>query len=564
MKSKPLVFPEKILDQHLVVLGKTGAGKSSALRHIVEFLLARKKRVCVIDPKGDWWGLKVGADGRSAGFPVVLFGDFKNEAARDVPINYHSGASIAELVALGNRPCVIGMRGWTQGGMTRFWIDFAAKLFALNAGELYLVGDEFHNFAPKQWKGVQDKDNPAATGLHWANRLLSEGRGLGLVCLIASQRPQKVHNDTLTSCETLVAMRVVHAADRGAVEDWIKGAGDPALGKEVLNSLAGMGRGEAFVWSPEAQFGPRRLAFPLFTTFDSFAPPQLQQKVSEQGWASVDLGEVEAKLATVIEQAKANDPKELKRQIGQLQKELAQAQRELPRAVAAAAGKVETQTVAVPVITAEQLERLQRSFNTADAIQQQVAELLGRFEEAVTEIKAIAHELSDAINEAHKRQVKQLNEPARLRPVAPAKAAPLRKAPVVAPTRPHNAGDNALHIKAGARRMLEVVAAHAQLKVTKAQLATLARMKVTGGTFGTYYSTLKNNGLIVEQGGSIQITQAGMDYLGIDAPPAPQTTEELLARWGRALKAGARAVSRALQLRPVGRDHPQDRARGGL
>ena len=31
-----LVFPEKILNQHLVVLGKTGAGKSSALRHIVE------------------------------------------------------------------------------------------------------------------------------------------------------------------------------------------------------------------------------------------------------------------------------------------------------------------------------------------------------------------------------------------------------------------------------------------------------------------------------------------------------------------------------------------------
>jgi DNA segregation ATPase FtsK/SpoIIIE-like protein len=47
-----LCIPEKILDQHLVVLGKTGAGKSSKLRHVVEHLLTHKKRVCVIDPKG--------------------------------------------------------------------------------------------------------------------------------------------------------------------------------------------------------------------------------------------------------------------------------------------------------------------------------------------------------------------------------------------------------------------------------------------------------------------------------------------------------------------------------
>ena len=61
---------------------------------------------------------------------------------------------------------MIGMRGWTQGAMTRFWIDFAQTLFAQNAGELYLVGDEFHNFAPKQLKGIADKENPAGGRSH--------------------------------------------------------------------------------------------------------------------------------------------------------------------------------------------------------------------------------------------------------------------------------------------------------------------------------------------------------------------------------------------------------------
>jgi len=54
-----LAIPSKVLDQHLVCLGKTGAGKSSVLRHIVEHLLSHKKRVCIIDPKGDWWGPKL-------------------------------------------------------------------------------------------------------------------------------------------------------------------------------------------------------------------------------------------------------------------------------------------------------------------------------------------------------------------------------------------------------------------------------------------------------------------------------------------------------------------------
>jgi hypothetical protein len=60
--------------------------------------------------------VKVAADGKGPGLPVILFGDFKNEHARDVPINDRSGKHIAELVSTGNRPCVIGLRGWTQGG----------------------------------------------------------------------------------------------------------------------------------------------------------------------------------------------------------------------------------------------------------------------------------------------------------------------------------------------------------------------------------------------------------------------------------------------------------------
>jgi hypothetical protein len=387
MKNAPLIFPDKILSQHLVVLGKTGAGKSSALRHVVEHLLSRKKRVCVVDPKGDWWGLKSSSDGKGAGFPVIMFGDFKEPKAADVPVNEFSGRHVAELIASGNRPAVVGFRGWQTGRMVKFWIDFASTVFNSNAGELYLVVDEVHHFAPKG----KIHDPQAGLCLHWTNRLMNEGRGIGLVNLIASQRPQKVHNDTLTACETLVAMRVIHKADRDAVEDWIKGCGDQALGREVLNSLAGMSRGEAFVWSPEEQFGPERLAFPMFSTFDSFAPPQLQRKVSEKDWAGVDLTEVRAKLAAVIEEAKANDPKELQRENARLAKELAAARKNLPRAVAEAATRVETkiERVEVPVFSEKIIGEFKEVIGHVEGWIDMARELANRVEGAVEDARQL-------------------------------------------------------------------------------------------------------------------------------------------------------------------------------
>jgi Mn-dependent DtxR family transcriptional regulator len=321
-----LCIPERVLDQHMIVLGKTGAGKSSALRHIVENRLRHHKRICIVDIKGDWWGLKSSADGSGPGFPIIAFGSFRNPKATDVPINSKSGKEIAQLITGGNRPCIIGLSGWMPHEVQEFWIDFASTLFRTNQGELILVVSECHNFSPKG----KILSPEAGKVIHWTNRLLGEGRGIGLVFLGDSQRPQKVHNDTLDSCETLVAMRVNHPAARDAIKEWIDGNGDPAIGKEVLNTLAQLKRGEGWVWSPEIGFGPQRVTFPMFETFDSFAPPQLQRKVSESGWSTVDLEVVKQKLNAVIEEAKANDPKELKAQIVRLKAELVKAHTDHP------------------------------------------------------------------------------------------------------------------------------------------------------------------------------------------------------------------------------------------
>jgi hypothetical protein len=285
------------------VLGKTGSGKSSALRHVVEHLLAHNKRVCIIDPKGDWWGLKVVGRRQGPGYPVIMFGDFKEPKAADVPINAQSGKHIAELISSGNRPCVIGFRGWSTrtcrcSGSTSRRRCSRERRRALPR----------RRRVPQLRAQGQGADPQAGESLHWSNRLLSEGRGLGLVCLLASQRPQKVHNDTLTSCETLVAMRVIHKADRDAVKDWIDGAGDPKLGTEVLNSLASMPRGEAYVWSPEigsvrAHRSSRCSRRSIRSRRRSF-----RRRSATRGWADVDLAAVKEKLRVIGDRGARRQP----------------------------------------------------------------------------------------------------------------------------------------------------------------------------------------------------------------------------------------------------------------
>jgi hypothetical protein len=497
IETAKLPFPDKVLNQHLVMFGKTGAGKSSKLRVTVEHLFARGKRVCIVDPKGDWWGLKVAGDGRSPGMPFVLFGDFKNPDVRDVPINDQSGAQIAELIVSGNRPCVIGMRGWTNGAKTRFWIDFASTLFNRNSGELYLVVDEAHNFAPKQWKGRQSKDDNITMAVHWTNTLLSEARGLGIVCLLATQRPQKLHNDTASSCETLVALRVTHPRDREAVEDWIDGNGDPDVGKEVVASLAQMKREEGWVWSPDAEFGPKRVTFPMFQTFDSFAPPQLQRKVSGKGWADVDLTAVKEKLAAVIQEAEENDPKLLKQQLADLRQQLAARPKETKTVEV-------VKRVEVPVLKNGQLTRTEKIF--------------GRFEDLGQKLLAEASQLRRLIEPAALPRTQPA--PAAVAGTRTAAALPARSpAPTPTPAAVRTSSSStavAGDVDGGTRKILIALAQRDGLN--NKQLGQRAGVSPNSSTFRGYLADARKNNWIRDEGALRYITDAGVAALGEYTP----------------------------------------------
>jgi DNA helicase HerA-like ATPase len=114
--ASPSTFPAEAFGQHIAILGKTGSGKTTTAKGFAETLLNSGKRVCVIDPTGVWWGLRLKADGRSPAYPVVIFGG----QHADVPIKDDtSGKRLAEIIAADSFSCVIDTQLMMPGARTR-------------------------------------------------------------------------------------------------------------------------------------------------------------------------------------------------------------------------------------------------------------------------------------------------------------------------------------------------------------------------------------------------------------------------------------------------------------
>lgn len=262
--------PLEALETHIAILGKTGSGKTVTAKGLAEGILARGERFCAIDPTGVWWGLRLKRDGTTPAYPVVIFGGRHG----DVPIGRDSGARLAEIIGRDNVPAIIDTRDMTVGARTAFFTEFAQGLMRENTGPLHLFIDEAHIFAPKGRTGSPQ----SAQMLHAANELVSGGRAIGLRITMITQRPAKLHNDSLTQIETLIAMRLMAPHDKRAVGEWMKENGDSKAKAELINNaLPRLARGEGFLWAPELEL-LEKVQFPMCETFDSSAAPKVGDK----------------------------------------------------------------------------------------------------------------------------------------------------------------------------------------------------------------------------------------------------------------------------------------------
>lgn len=182
-----------------------------------------------------------------------------------------------------------------------------------------------------------------AKSIHWMSKLATGARSKGLRLVVATQRTQKLHNDVLGSCDTMIVHRLTAPADQEPVIKWLKANTDPETTKTIAGSLSSLATGEGWICSGEAKILDR-VKFPRIKTFDNTATPTGDGEDHKVRTAPVDQERLKSIIGDAVKEAEANDPKKLREQIAKLKRELDAASK---GAKPAAAGKPVIDTAAI-------------------------------------------------------------------------------------------------------------------------------------------------------------------------------------------------------------------------
>lgn len=520
--SDNLSLPLDAITQTFAILGIRGSGKTNTAVAIAEEMLKASQQIAVLDPTDAWYGIRSSRDGKSDGFKVYIFGGEHG----DLPLEGTYGTQVAEFVVETGASVVFSLRHLSINDQRRFAQDFGEKLYNLkgipeNRTPLHLFVDEADEFIPQRIPHGFERMFGAY------DRIVRRGRNGGIGVTMISQRPQVLNKDTLSQIETLVCHRLLHKLDRKAVkEGWIEGHDIEGHGQQFMDSLASLGKGDTWVWSPEWLDIFKQVHVRERETFDSSRTPKAGEKIrTVSKLAEVDLDALKTRLAATIERAKADDPKELKKEISKLKTELAK------RPASTVEEKIVEKVVEVPALGIKAAESLAQSVNELKS----AAALIG----------LVANDLQSSIQDGQRtRPMPSVARVAPVRTLAPA----LHRASAKQTTNGNiPPGEKAIMVAAGQFGSLG-----------RDQLSVLTGYKRSSRD--AYIARLTAKGYAEVRGSEIFLTQEGVNALGNDYEPLP-TGSELQEYWFAKLPEGERKILEILvhaNGRPVDREDLDD------
>jgi uncharacterized protein len=286
---KPHPIPDAALDADIAILGKKGRGKTFTAKGLVERLLQMQRRVLVLDPLSVWWGLRSGADGKSPGFPIPVFGG----PHADIPLHDAAGPIIGELITSSGISAVLDMGQMRKAEQARLVADLLDYLFTHNRDPLWLVLEEADAFAPQQPMGELTRV------LGEVDRIARRGRNFGFRLISLTQRPAKLNKDVLTQLSTLIALGVTSPQDRDAIKAWVDGNADREQARKVYESLATLPVGEGWIWAPDHDL-LKHVRFPKIGTLDTSKTPKAgDARITAPVLASADLVKITKQIQAI-------------------------------------------------------------------------------------------------------------------------------------------------------------------------------------------------------------------------------------------------------------------------
>lgn len=512
--ARGLTLPADTMLQRFAILAMSGAGKSNVGAVMAEQMYGHVPWV-VIDPKGDWWGLRSSKTGKAAGLDVPIFGGLH----ADVPLYEDGGAVMADAVAHELTHSILDVSEFdSKAAMLRFLTAFAERLYKVNRKPLMVILEEADEFIPQRTNSPEEAKSVGV----WS-RIVKRGRTRGIFTTLIAQRIAELAKAVLNQSDTVFILRATAKLDRDAVKGWIEYAD---ASTEILTSMPKLDDGHGWVASPQKLKITKQVKFDRRHTFDSGATPTLDGSRESVKLASIDLTAIDERMQATIARAKAEDPKELRKQIADLQRQLA----ERPEAEA-------PEPVKIPIFSDDgllpaDLRKLVDDVTNMAGATEDFAKRIGREVDRAEKLATYNAKVTVAapLDSPAGRRSRGL-EP--IRPVAaPAPPAAVLDGPAAQPP------GEAPPMKKAERTILNVLAQFPAGR-TKVQIAILAGYSVKSGGFRNALGALRGLGYMVGTE-PMQITEEGMTAAD-DVTPLP-TGRALLEHWLGNLKKAERVI----------------------
>lgn len=540
MTDHPIPFAA--LDGKFGIMGIAGSGKTFTAIGMVEQLLDAGYQTIVVDPTGVYNGLRTL-------FPIPIFGG----KFGDLPISEDDGAAIARAIIDGNLSAIVDVSALlkkSHAAAREFMRPFVAELKNAPTSARYLVMDEADEFMPEN---VAGDGAPLFGDLKW---IVRRGRSEGWRMMMITQRPQDIAKSVLTQCETMVIHRLTAPQDRKALVEWVKGNADSEQARAVLDSMATLATGEAWLWSPKHDLLTRVQIPPNRSEDRGKTPAADDAPRATLGFKPVDLATLRKSLAVGGEPDPVDDP---------AWRDQVKAEDAAARSKRSAFDDHLAQSRKIMLLEAK-IERLIDEHTVEMATgQQQMNALIAENRE----LRRLVSVIGDAAAELRRIRPAFDHPDSTVSQTVPVPPTPVAGMAVQSAERP--AGDkadvtagetapDALKVPPGCAKPLAALAAAYPAAMTEAQWATVAGYKRTGGTWKEYRSRLVRAGMIERADDLWRATDLGAAAAGdVELPPA--AGPELARWWAKRIPGTGRLVDELIVTFPAfcSRQHIADR-----
>lgn len=236
-----LTMPITAATKAFAILAKRGAGKTYLGGVLAEEFYKSRIPFIVLDPIDVWWGLRLAANGKDKGLPVVVFG----VEHADLPLEKDMGRSIAQAVVRENISCVLSTFGMSKNAQRYLVTEFCEELMRINNSPRHVIVEEAHEFVPQRVLGEMGRVFNAVSSF------VTLGRNRGIGVTMINQRAATINKDVLTQIDTLLMLRNFAPHDRKSLSDWVEHHAADIDFNKFFKSLPSLPNGEAWVLSPE-------------------------------------------------------------------------------------------------------------------------------------------------------------------------------------------------------------------------------------------------------------------------------------------------------------------------